>query len=180
MTDFGDVGRYSKPQPSLLSDTDSVLRPWNATDGAVKEGGMDATLYILQHDQLLLAGFFSSCLCKHQVTWLPCEVEALSIAKAVNHLAPYIIQVAERTHVLTDSRPCVLAYNKLCRGEFSNSVRVTSFLSTASRYQVVIGHIAGSANLPSDYASRNPVACQDSNCQVCTFVLRHQLSAPCL
>ena len=22
----------------------------------------------------------------------------------------------------------------------------------------------------SDYASRNPVACQDSNCQVCTFV----------
>ena len=26
MTDFGDVGRYSKPQHSLLSDTDSVLR----------------------------------------------------------------------------------------------------------------------------------------------------------
>ena len=143
---------------------------WIVTDGAVKEGGMGATLYILRHDQLLLAGFFSARLHKHQVTWLPCEVEALSIAMAVNHFAPYIIQAAERTHVLTDSRPCVLAYNKLCRGEFSNSMRVTSFLSTASWYQVVIGHIAGSANLPSDYASRHPVACQDSNCQVCTFV----------
>ena len=143
---------------------------WIVTDGAVKEGGMGATLYILRHDQLLLAGFFSARLRKHQVTWLPCEVEALSIATAVNHFAPYIIQAAEHTHVLTDSRPCVLAYNKLCRGEFSNSARVTSFLSTASRYQVVVGHIAGSANLPSDYASRNPVACQDSNCQVCSFV----------
>ena len=131
---------------------------------------MGATLYILRHDQLLLAGFFSARLRKHQVTWLPCEVEALSIATAVNHFAPYIIQAAERTHVLTDSRPCVLAYNELCRGEFSNSARVTSFLSTASRYQVVVGHIAGSTNLPSDYASRNPVACQDSNCQICSFV----------
>ena len=143
---------------------------WIVTDGAVKEGGMGATLYILRHDQLLLAGFFSARLCKHQVTWLPCEVEALLIATAVNHFAPYIIQAAERTHVLTNSRPCVLAYNKLCRGEFSNSARVTSFLSTASRYQVVVGHIAGSANLPSDYASRNPVACQDSNFLVCSFV----------
>ena len=26
VTDFGDVGRYSKPQPSLLSDTDTILR----------------------------------------------------------------------------------------------------------------------------------------------------------
>ena len=93
----------------------------------------------------------------------------MPIATTVNHIAPYIIQAAERTHVLTDNRPCVLAYNKLCRGEFSSSVRVTSPLSTA-RYQVVIGQIAGSANLPSDYASHNPVACQDSNCQVCTFV----------
>ena len=143
---------------------------WIVTDGAVKEGSMEDTLYILRHDQLLLAGFFSARLCKHQVTWLPCEVEALSIATAVNHFAPYIIQAAERTHVLTDSMPCVLAYNKLRQGEFSNSARFTSFQSTASRYQVVVGHIVGSANLPSDYASRNPVACQDSNCQVCSFV----------
>ena len=63
----------------------------------------------------------------------------------------------------------MLACNKLCRGEFSNSARVTSFLSTASRFQVVIVHIMGSANLPSNYAGRNPVACQESNCQVCTF-----------
>ena len=47
---------------------------WIVTDGAVKEGGMGATLYILQHDQLLLAGFFSARLGKHQITWLPCKV----------------------------------------------------------------------------------------------------------
>ena len=50
---------------------------WIVTDGAVKEGGMGATLYILRHDQLLLAGFFSARLRKHQVKGLPCKVEAL-------------------------------------------------------------------------------------------------------
>ena len=81
-----------------------------------------------------LAGFFSAKMKKYQVTWLPCEVEALSIATAIKHFSPYIIQSSKQTCVLTDSKPCVQAIEKLNRGEFSSSPRVTAFLSTASRY----------------------------------------------
>ena len=43
------------------------------------------TLYAHQNHQLLLARFFSAKLRKYQVTWLPCEVEALAIASAIRH-----------------------------------------------------------------------------------------------
>ena len=50
-------------------------------------------------------------------------------------------------------------------------MRVTTFLASLSRYQVHVGHIVAEANLPSDYASRNPIICDHSeSCQVCMFV----------
>ena len=107
---------------------------------------------------------------KHQVTWLPCEVEALSIAASVKHFSPFIIQSQHPTTVLTDSKPCVQAIDKLCRGEFSASPRVPSFLTTVSRYQVHLQHLAGRANLPSDFTSRNAPDCSEPNCQICNFV----------
>ena len=56
------------------------------------------------------------------------------------------------------------------RGQFSSSPRVTSFLSSVSRYQVALLHLVGPANLSSDFASRNAPACDDPRCQVCSFV----------
>ena len=143
---------------------------WIVTAGSVKERGLAATLYVMREGKLDLAGFFNAKLKKHQVTWLPCEVEALTLASAIKHFAPFIIQSHNVTEVLTDSRPCVQAYDKLRRGEFSASARVTSFLSIASRFHVNIGHISGAANLPSDYTSRHPPECPDRGCQVCKFV----------
>lgn len=71
---------------------------------------------------------------KHPVTWLPCEIEALPIAAAINHFATNIIQSPHTTEVLTDSRSCVQAYKKLKGGEFSTGSRVTTFLLKASHY----------------------------------------------
>ena len=142
---------------------------WIVTDGAVKSRGMGATMYILR-DKLYLAGFFNATLHKYQVTWLPCEVEAVCIASAIKHFAPYIVQSSITTQVLTDSRPCVQAYEKLNRGEFSNSARITTFLSAVSRYQIRVSHISGAANLPSDYTSRNATDCSDPTCQLCKFI----------
>jgi len=169
-----------KAAQTALSSNKTITLPrhddvlWIVTDGAVKTHGIGATLYILRKEKLLLAGFFNAKLRKHQITWLPCEVEALCISASIKHFAPYIIQATQTTQLLTDSRPCVQAYDKLCRGEFSNSSRVTTYLSTVSRYQIHVGHIAGAANLPSDYTSRNPVVCPDQSCQVCKFVAQHE------
>ena len=149
-----------KAQQALsTSKTIVIPRPedqlWIVTDGSVKMTGLGATLYALRNNKLHLAGFFSAKTRKHQVTWLLCEIEALSIASAIKHFAPYIIQSTSQTCTLTDSKPCVQSFEKLCRGQFSSSPRVTTFLSTVSRYQISLRHLAGSANLPSEFASRN-------------------------
>ena len=159
-----------------LSTHKSIVLPcpsdilWIVTDGSVTKRGLGATLYVSRASRLHLAGFYSGKLRKHQVTWLPCEVEALSIAAAVKYFSPFIIQSLHPTTVFTDNKPCVQAIDKLCRGEFLASPRVTSFLTTISRYQVSLQHLAGKANLPSDFTSRNAPDCNEPNCQICTFV----------
>ncbi|XP_060603736.1 uncharacterized protein LOC132756634 [Ruditapes philippinarum] len=173
--DEASLKHFQNTQSALNSNKSIVLpRPtdqlWIVTDGSVKKRGIGATLYVTRHGKLLLAGFFSAKLRKHQVTWLPCEIEALGIAAAVKHFSPYIIQSSQQTCVLTDSKPCVQAIDKLCRGEFSASPRVTSFLSVVSRYQVHVKHLAGSANVPSDFSSRNAPECENPTCQICTFI----------
>ena len=142
---------------------------WIVTDGAVRKPGIGATLYITRDNNLHLAGFFSTKLRGSQPTWLPCEVEALAIAVATKHFSPYLIQSHQKACILTDSKPCVQAYEKLCRGEFSASPRVSTFLSTVSRYQASVRHVSGSAILPSDFASRNAAPCEDEACQICAF-----------
>ena len=94
----------------------------------------------------------------------------MSIAASIKHFSSFIIQSPHPTTVLTDSKPCVQEIYKLFRGEFSVSPRVTSFLTTVSRYQVNLQHLAGKANLPSDFTSRNAPDCSEPNCQICNFV----------
>ncbi|MCG7876681.1 MAG: RNase H-like domain-containing protein [Candidatus Thiodiazotropha endolucinida] len=166
---------FRNAQKSLASrKTITLPRPddqlWIVTDASVSKRGIGATLYVSRNDKLLLAGFFSAKLRKHQVAWLPCEVEALGIAAAVKHFSPFIIQSKLKACVLTDSKPCVQAIDKLARGEFSASPRVSSFLSTVSRYQVNVKHLSGSANLPSDFASRSAPECSEPRCQICNFI----------
>ncbi len=140
------------------------------SDGSVKLGGLAGTPYSLCDGDVKLCGVFNAKLKKHQVNWLPCEVEALAIGSAVKHFATFIIQSQSTTQVLTDSKPCVQAYDKLRRGQFSASSRVTSFLSTVSKYQADVRHISGAAYVPTDFSSRNPVQCSDHSGQVRKFV----------
>ena len=81
---------------STLSSSRTIVLPqptdqlWIVTDGSMKKHGLGATLYLGRGDKLLLGGFFSAKLRARQMTWLPCEIEALSIAAAVKHFSPYI------------------------------------------------------------------------------------------
>ena len=145
------------------------------TDASSTVSGLASAMYIIRNEQPRLAGVFSAKRKGSQVGWLPCEVEALSISISIKHFGPYLIQSAKKTKVLTDSKPCVEAYQKLGRGEFSNSPRVTTFLSTISHYQVELQHISGKANTFSDFISRNPAPC-GGECQVCAFIERTEQS----
>lgn len=159
-----------------LSTSKSIVIPkssdqlWIVTDAACRKPGVAATLYVTRKNKPQIAGFFSSKLQKTQLDWLPCEVEAVCIAASINYFSPYIIQSDTHACVLTDSKPCVQAYEKLCRGQFSVSPRVSTFLSTVSRYQASIRHIRGINNSLSDFGSRNPPECTHENCQVCSFI----------
>ena len=141
------------------------------TDGATETpSGIGATLYIRRDGNLKLAGFFSQQLNNNQSEkWFPCEVEGIAIAAAIKFFNGFIAQSSHRTKVLTDSKPCMDAYNLLCRGEFSSNARLSTFLNTVSRYHVTIEHLSGIANAPSDFGSRNPVKCVADKCQVCLF-----------
>ena len=143
---------------------------WIITDGAVKTPGIGATLYLTRNNKLQLAVFFSAKLRGRQVTWLPCEIETLFIAAATKHFSPYIIQSKTPACILTDSKPCVQSFEKLCRAEFSSSPRIATFLCTVSRYQASVRRFAGAAILPSGFASRNAPECDNPTCQVCSFV----------
>ncbi len=132
--------------------------------------GIGSVLYLRRGESMKLGGFFSARLKVHQQLWYPCEIEALSIAASVVHYGPYIVQSHHRTQILTDNRPCVQAWGKMKRGEFSASARVGSFMSILSQYDVDVQHIKGEYNLPSDFQSRNPPSCERKSCQICKFI----------
>ena len=83
-----------KTAQRALADNRTVTIPqpqdalWIVADGSIKNRGIVPTLYLHRNGSLLLAGFFSAKLRKHQVTWLPCEIEAPAIGEAIGHFAP--------------------------------------------------------------------------------------------
>ncbi len=162
---------FKKAQEALSNlESITIPRPTDkliiTSDGAVKNGGVGAMLYIVRDGKSKIGRYFSARLKTHQIRWMPCEVEALGISAAVSYWSPYIIENHQTVQVLTDSRPCVQAFTKLSRGEFSASARVSSFLSTMSRYSVTLQYIQGSVNISSDYNSRNPSECFQASCQI--------------
>jgi hypothetical protein len=140
------------------------------SDGAVRNGGVGSVLFIRRDGKLKIGGYFSAKLTVWQQKWLPCEVEALAISLAVSHWGPHILESQHPCQILSDSKPCVQAYGKLQRGCFSTSARISAFLSSLSRYNITLQHIAGSKNLPADYLSRSPMECVYRDCQICMFI----------
>ena len=132
--------------------------------------GIGSVLFLKRGKNLLLGAFFSAKLKDHQSRWYPCEIEALSIASSIHHFGPYIRESLLPTQILTDNKPCIQAWERMRRGEFSTSARVASYMSTLAEYNVVVHHISGSQNLPSDFQSRNPPLCESSSCQICKFI----------
>lgn len=78
------------------------------------------------------------------------------------------------TQILTDSKPCIEAFRRLSRGQFSTSARVATYFSTLSKHKVTLQHLPGRLNEAADYLSRNPNVCLHDNCQICNFVYEYE------
>ena len=136
--------------------------------------GLAATLYSIRNGKAYLSGLFNAKRKSHQLGWLPCEIEALAITCAVKHFSSYINRSTQKTTVLTDSMPCVKAFLKFQRGEFSASPRVATYISTLSQYPgLSLVHLPGKDNKVSDFASRHPLECT-GECQLCQFISRQE------
>ena len=115
-----DVGRYSKPRPSLMPDVDSTLRQITQWKHIITTELMSAFYQIPLALHFVGSGCMPvqrwACLAQ-KLPWrnscvLPCEIEALSIA-AAKHFSPYIIQLKTPACILTDSKPCVQSFELL-------------------------------------------------------------------
>ena len=118
----------------------------------------------------LIGGFYSSVLSKHKRAWLPCEGEAAAIRLVLEHFRHFIRESNHTTVHFTDSQPCVLAWKRSCRGAFSSSARISTFLVGLSSLPIELRHKAGKQMHTSDYASRHPQTCSFQRCQICSFV----------
>ena len=145
---------------------------WLVTDACSSNPGIAATLLasLPESNSPQLASFFSAKLREGHTKWLPCELECLAVATAINHFRPLILNSEHTTSVLTDSKPVVQAFNKFLQGHYSTSARMQSFLLAATQNNVKISHIKGINNIVSDFGSRNSVNCNNSNCSVCKFI----------
>ncbi len=164
----------SKCCPINLPSADSKL--CLITDASSAKAGIAATLVSVDDTQSdpKICSFFSAKLKGGHAKWLPCEIECLAIASAINHFRPFILNSTHRTTVLTDSKPAVQAYQKFIRGEFSTSSRMQSFLLSATQNNVIISHISGSKNCLADFGSRNSTPCTQPTCSVCHFLEESQ------
>ena len=171
-----NLDNFKKAQEHLNKATTITMprktdKLWIVLDAATRSPGIGATMYVGDNNKnFKIGGFFSAKLRSNQIDWLPCEREALCIGASVKHFQPFIVQSQHQTTVLTDNKPCVQAFEKAQKGEFSASPRVSTFLSNCHRFQVAVRHIAGAQNMLSDHQSRNPPTCEDASCQICRFI----------
>ena len=159
------------PKTITLPKPDDQL--YLISDASNSPAAVGSTLYIERKGRFHIGGFFSAKVGKHQLLWLPCELEALGITLSINNFSHQIRESKHRTKFLTDSKPCVQAFELLSNGSFSLSPRVSSFLMNLNSANVSINHVSGESIPLTDFVSRNPINCTDSSCQVCQFVGEH-------
>ena len=103
----------------------------------------------------------------------PCELEALGASIAVDKCAFFILRSNKPTLVFPDNKQVIQAFRKLKKGRYSTSQRLATFTNRMQKYPIEMQHGSGKLlqNIGSDYISRNPPDCKDSNCSVCNFAI---------
>merc|ERR1711891_108999 len=117
----------------------------------------------------LLGGNFSCRISDYQKKWLPCEGEALAVKMVLENFSAYLRESKNRVIHHTDNMPCVQACKRSKTGAFSNSARISAFLTGISALDIELVHKPGKEMASSDYNSRHPNICGSKRCQICSF-----------
>ena len=86
------------------------------SDGCNSPPAVGSTLYIKRSTKMFVASFFRAKIGKHQLLWLPCEIEALCINLAIYSFSNFIRESKHIKKVLTDSKACVQAFANFHKG----------------------------------------------------------------
>ena len=146
----------------LVGDAAPSQGPGIGTKLVIQRKGSEKLLPSFNHGQRMKG---------NMKTWSACEVEAFQLSQAIKKFKPFIRFVGTKSTALIDSRASVLAVQRLENGQPSTSRRLQDLLTNISAEHIKVLHI--SAKIPSplleyvDFASRNPVECDNQKCTIC-------------
>ena len=145
-----------------------VIKP----DGASNKPGIGHTLFAIKDKSLVPVRYHSAKLSDQCRKWSPCEVEAMSVAVAINSEYSLLRESLHPIMILPDSKPVQHAIELIKRGKFSASSRMNRFLSNINKIPIVVKHLSGKYDLNtlSDHHSKHPSECSSETCSVHKFI----------
>ena len=145
-----------------------VIKP----DGASNKPGIGHTLFAVKEKSLIPVRYHSAKLSDQCKKWSPCEVEAMSVAVAIESEYPLLRESLHPIMILPDSKPVQQAIELIKKGKFSTSSRMNRFLSNVNKIPIVVKHLSGKYDLNtlSDHQSRHPSECTAEVCSIHKFI----------
>ena len=141
-------------------------------DAASCAPGVGHILFAVKDQALLPVRYHSSKLSEQCSKWSPCEVEALSLANAIETEYPILRESKQPIIILPDSKPVTDAIALIKKGKFSASSRMNRFLTNINKIPISVRHLSGKHNLNalSDHQSRHTPTCTATTCSIHKFL----------
>ena len=145
-----------------------VIKP----DGASNKLGIGHTLFAVKNKTLIPVRYHSAKLSEQCRKWSPCEVEAMSVAVAIDSEYSLLRESQHPIMVLPDSKLVQQAIELIKKGKFSASSRMNRFLSNINKIPIIVKHLSGKYDLNtiSDHQSRHPSDCTSNACSIHKFI----------
>ena len=168
MKHLDNVSKLTLPKP----EEQLILMP----DGARVPGGIGWALFVQRivdnKPTLLPVQFYSAKIKDYMAKWLPCEVEGVASAMAINACSHWILASTKPTYVTPDCKAVVEAVERMRNGKLSRNPRLQMILISINRRPVTFLHSSakvGQHAIP-DHASRMDITCGSKDCAVERFL----------
>ena len=155
-------------------------------DGARVPGGIGWALFVQRtidsKQRLLPVQFFSAKIKPYMQKWLPCEIEGVASAMAINACSHWIRASHKPTYVTPDCKAVVQAVERMRQGKLSRNPRLQMILICINRRPVTFLHSSAKTgqHVIPDTASRMDVTCRSKDCAVERFLAELPDDAQCM